>query len=435
MSKRVLVILPPHVPSYFNAGHHMVLFQVGAYLRRQPGVSYVRCLDGAVLNVNWKEIADLLFNERFDFIAVMNEQESLESMKRFLRYVKQLSGQSKTIAFGRYSNQIPAFFRRYDFDAVVHNGDYEAAIAGWIQDPEGDIPGVAVRTSDGWRAPSRPGVFVPPSEWAMPDIREIPYAAYERMYSRDSDKFCGIPQRLELVVAAVRGCPVQCEFCDVPAREGIKERRMTVEATIRYIEDSFAAMPFEYVSMYAPTFTLNRRWVVEFCEALLAGPRRYPWKCTTTIRHLDEELVALMAASGCVRISVGLETLDRGAQALLPRVKRTEAQLFDEVAKWCSTHGIELNCFVILGIPGTSLEGMQATVDHVRSTGARVRPTMYTPWHKLRADMDEEDLMEFNRQLFTSDTRPEDALEIYRLYFGREPRPTVSTGRIAPVAR
>ena len=35
---KVLLLIPPYIPSYFNAGHHLPVFQVGAYSRATPGL-------------------------------------------------------------------------------------------------------------------------------------------------------------------------------------------------------------------------------------------------------------------------------------------------------------------------------------------------------------------------------------------------------------
>src|SRR5690606_15315161 len=140
------------------------------------------------------------------------------------------------------------------------------------------------------------------------------YDAYSLMYKRDENKFCGIPQRKELVINVSRGCPVGCEYCDVPRMQGRNERRLSVDRLIEYIESSFQLIPFEYVSMYSPTFTLNKKWVMEFCDKMIKKGSKYPWKCITTVFHLDEELIKNMAKSGCIRISVGLETLGQNAR-------------------------------------------------------------------------------------------------------------------------
>jgi anaerobic magnesium-protoporphyrin IX monomethyl ester cyclase len=291
-------------------------------------------------------------------------------------------------------------------------------------------PGVVLRTADGWSAPAERGVFLDPDDWVLPDVGEIPYAAYEAMYHRDQNKFCGIPSRRELVGPAARGCPIGCHFCEVPGLYGAAERRLGVDRVISYIEESFTRQPFEYVAFYAPTFTLDRGWTVRLCQALDSLGSPFPWKCATTMHHLDEELITLMARSGCVRVSVGLETLDEATHPSLPRIKRIHEERLDQLAGWCRDNGIELNCFVIAGLPGTTPAGVHRTVEAVRAHGARVRPTMYNPLHDMRPDMSEAQLAKFNRQLLVSEVERTEAADLYDVIFGVEPKPTTVMERI-----
>lgn len=445
----VLLIWPPHVPSYFNAGHHSPLYMVAGYLRRQPATGRVDTCEAGTLSMNWKGVGDLLHQGRYDVIAVMNDFDAVDGLERFIEYARELSPDSRLITFGRLSSLNHGFFRQFDLDAVVQSGDYECGVAEYVDTlsrsgpphiPPTGLPGVAVRQGEGWLEPVGHGGRLDPEQWVLPDIDEIPYQDYDRFYARDEHKFCGIPFRRELVVPAARGCPVGCDFCEVPEIFGLRERRLPVDAVIGYIRDSYDRHPFEYVAFYAPTFTLDRRWVRELCERFIEGPVSPRWKCATTIHHLGEELVALMGRAGCVRISVGLETLEADGQGGLPRSKRTEERKFCALAEWCDAAGIELNAFIIVGLPGTSAEGTARTIERARSVGARVRPTMYTPFHQMTADMTAQQVARFNRQLISGEAagnatadgsapRPE-ADARYAFLFGREDRLTSVHERI-----
>jgi hypothetical protein len=419
---KVLCIIPPVIPSYFNAGHHLPVFQVAAYLRGSGMGSDVTCIDAAAVHRTWKDVCDLLVR-KFDVIAVMNDFDQVDTFRRFCDYARRLSPSSKLVTFGRLSKQIPGFFERFGFDGIVESGDYEAGVLGFLRVARGDAdhaPGVRLRAGGAYTSPVA-GRYLSADEWHLPDVREIPYRQYEQLYRNDLNKFCGIPERCELVVPVARGCPIGCSFCDVPSMQGTKERRLSVARTLEYIEASFASAPFEYVSFYAPTFTLDKPWVRELCRALVAMGSPYPWKCVTTLAHLGDELIELMAKSGCVRISVGLETLDPQAFKALPMIKRDSKASFEHVAERCAKHGIELNCFVILGLPGDTYEGVAATVEHVLRHGARVRPTIYTPYHLLRDDMAEHEVSQFNRQLLVEESAaPELAERCHELFHAND---------------
>jgi hypothetical protein len=417
------------VPSYFNAGHHLPVFQVAAYLRRRRPDCEVTAIDASALNSNWRDAAALLARG-FDVIALMNDYDGVDGLPRFVRYARELSPGARLITFGRLSKQVPGWFERLDLDAIVTDGDVEAAVGDYL-DLVPAPAGVALRQGDRW-LPAAPGRWLPPAEWAFPDPSEIPYAAYDRLYADDLRKFCGIPDRRELVVPIARGCPIGCSFCEVPWMQGSRERRLPVADAVDYIDRSFQAHPFEYVSFYAPTFTLDRSWVLALCDAPRFQPQRRPWKCATTMRHLDEELVMRMGAAGCVRISVGIETLFAPAASGLPRAKRYSLDELRRTAAWCRAAGIELNCFVILGMPGDSPEAARATIEQVRAEGARVRTTILTRYDRIGPDADLTDIGMHSRQLFADASLSREEREgYYRLQYGLpDDRPTAVAGQI-----
>jgi radical SAM superfamily enzyme YgiQ (UPF0313 family) len=418
-SHRVLVVRPPEVPTYFNAGHHLPVFTASAYLRRCPGVASVDALDAGVLNVTWKELGDRLWAGDYDVIACMNDLGEVSGLGELVARARALTPRARLITFGRLSARVPAFFERYDLDGIVASGDYESGLLTflrWLEDPGSPRPGVAVRTDGGWIPPSGPGTQLPADEWVLPDIGEIPYEAHDRLYLRDQSRFCGLPSRRELVVPVARGCPVGCRFCEVWEREGLRERRLPVQRVVAYIEECFDRAHFDYVAMYAPTFTLKRRWVLDLCDALEVRDPRIAWKCTTTLDRLDEALLARMAASGCIRVSVGVETMEPSAQGLLPASKRCQEAQFDVIADCCARLGVELNCFVILGLPGATVDGTVATMDRIRDRGARLRPTLYAAYHEIDPTMDEGQIASFNRQVAPSHLNREDAAALNRLF-------------------
>ena len=420
-NRKVLCIAVPQVPHYVNAGHSLAIFEIAAYLRNKLRVQAMP-LDASKGDVNWMDLARTLHKEQFDIIAIQHDLgASFEGLRQFIKYSKEISPQSKLILFGRQVVKYPKFYQRYGTDAIVESGDYEAGVASFIglDGSSSMMPkGISLRTAGGeWMRAIVPGIVLRPEEISLPDINEINYAAYDLLYQNDENKFCGIPDRRELVVPVARGCPIGCKFCEVWQREGKAERRQSVSRVINYIEESFKATRFEYVSFYAPTFTLRKNWVVDLCNELIKRGSRYPWKCTTALPFLSEDLVALMAKSGCKRISVGLETLGNDKE-WLPEAKRVSKDKFTEVIGWCNKYGIELNCFVILGLPRETIKDMEYTAQVVRDSGARYRPT--TLERKLNDDENlTEEIISFNAQRrFFKDLSEAEVRRLNVLLFG-----------------
>lgn len=417
---KVLVLRPPQILSYFNAGHHVALYQTAQALTRLP-LCQVDCLDAAVETVTWKDMADRLFLSAYDVIFLMNDLDGTDAFPRTIKYARELSPQSRIATFGRFSAIRPSYFRQFDIDVVIRSGDFEAVSCDVVQalrDGSGSpVPGTDMKLSDAWLSNPDPGRLVDPADWILPDPSLIPYRTYDKLYGRDSARFSGLPGRTELVVPVARGCPVGCSFCEVPTAFGRRDRRIPVGKVIDYIERSFAEHTFGYVSFYAPTFTIDRGWVKEFCAAKQAAALAWEWKCCTTLHHLDREMVMSMGAAGCVRISVGVESLETAAAPLLPRLKQKTVSDVRDLASWCDAAGVELNCFVIVGLPGTTVAGAQRTIRALQDLSLRVRPTVYTPYEEISAQDSPLRVMDFNRQLlnFSAFESPREKRAAYAL--------------------
>jgi anaerobic magnesium-protoporphyrin IX monomethyl ester cyclase len=421
---KVLAIWPPSVPTYFNAGHHLPLWEVSSYLRRKyDGLLKIEIVDAGVLNHSWKEIADVLL-DNYDLICVVNEFDNIEAVARIVEYCRAITPRCRIITFGRVSGVIPTFFCKYNIDAIVVDGDFETAVADYVDLLLGTtsidtIKGLLVRSANDWTS-TPAGRYLDPKDWAYPPLKEMPLAAYANISARPGNRFSAIPGRRELTIGVARGCPVGCDYCLVPMYQGLSERRRPVASVIEHIENAAKEIEFDYISMYAPTFTLNQRWTEEFCGAV--QPMVVQWKCCTTIRHLSEQLVGNMGRSGCVRISVGLETLDEPARLLLPQAKRISDGQIEALAGWCKSVGIELNCFIMLGMPGHTRDGLRYTFDHLNSLGIKVRPTAYTPYHRLTPSISDGDLSTFfvrqiSREMQDSSITAE---EFYSMELGAE---------------
>lgn len=422
---KVLVMWPPNIPTYFNAGHHNTLWETSNYLRKLSCVSELRTVDAGVLNWTWAAVARELIREP-DVLAIHNEFDTIQGIKTLIAYCREISPGTRIITFGRASSSIPGFFQRYGLDAIVASGDWEAGIAQFVEWLSGlrqrqAITGLLLRTTNSEEGyiNTGQGVYLPAEEWAFPDPQEVPWHQYNRLYQDATLEFSGLSGRRELPITISRGCPMGCSYCLVPPAQGLKERRRSVASILAYADRARQFYEFDYISTYSPTFTLRRDWVLDFAKAVETHPAKYAWKTCTTLHHLDEALVDAMARSRCLRISVGLETLDPGAIALLPKAKRTTENHLREVSRWCRERGVELNCFVMLGMPGQTQEGVAYTFKLVREVGARLRPTAYTPYHELRADMDEETFLSQCRQIVSSEVvEGLSRRDFYRLEFG-----------------
>lgn len=108
-------------------------------------------------------------------------------------------------------------------------------------------------------------------------------------------------------VLVSRGCPNSCEFCLVKKLYGPEYRTREIDAIIEEIKGfKRSGMPLVFVD---DNIVGNRDFAKEFFRELI--PLKIKWfsQCSISIAT-DDELLGLAAASGCVGLFIGFESID-----------------------------------------------------------------------------------------------------------------------------
>jgi anaerobic magnesium-protoporphyrin IX monomethyl ester cyclase len=396
----ILIITAPRIPGYFNAVYNTSIFQVAEFLRNRG--CQVTCEDISALNYTWKDISDLLRKEKYKLICIMNDYDAVDNFPRLMRYIEELAPNAKVMTFGRLSMQIPKFFFEKGIDYIAYQGDYEKNVISVLDHMnKTGIPEGCYYYVDGVYEQGRNSTPLAAEFFEFPNVTEVPYESYYRLYEKESNKFCGIPNRKELIVHASRGCPIGCDFCDVQKLQGRLDRRVSPTKIVDYILKSFKKQEFDYVTFFSAIFTLNKKWCNELYTLLMKSEKYIPWKCVTTIKDLNVDDISLMKKAGCFRIGLGIETMEEDAKSLLPKEKKNFNKKLDEIFKECQNVGIEVNAFIMFGFENETIEGIKRTISYIESNGGRIRPALFAPYEKLSDKMTYDQVSQFNRQIFT----------------------------------
>jgi len=107
-----------------------------------------------------------------------------------------------------------------------------------------------------------------------------------------------------------RGCPFSCNFCSVTAMFGRDYRAMSPERVLAEAERAQSRGIF----FYDDNFTAHRPRAHAILDGLLNSPRRNIRWWSAQVRAdvaRDEELLAKMQRTGCARVYVGFESINR----------------------------------------------------------------------------------------------------------------------------
>lgn len=148
---------------------------------------------------------------------------------------------------------------------------------------------------------------------------------------------------LSLPVQASRGCPYNCEFCNVTTTYGRTVRVRNVDNVIREV----ASLPLKRVFFVDDNISINRRFARDLMQALRGMD--ISWFCQASIDIADDAaLLMAMADAGCENILVGFESLNAVNLRKVEKLHNLEKDYMGAVRK-INAAGIHVQATFIFG--------------------------------------------------------------------------------------
>ena len=179
-------------------------------------------------------------------------------------------------------------------------------------------------------------------------------------------------------IAASRGCPFHCRFCDT-STFGAKIRRYSAEKVFEMMQHLHDEYGVRHVMFVDDLFLASREKTEELCRLILERGLKMTWTCTARVDTVKPEVLQTMKAAGCWEISFGLET---GSDELLVKMdKLAEVEKSEQAVKWTAAAGIRTKGLFMLGYPGETRETIAMTRDFVRRIPMTIMNlTKFTPY-------------------------------------------------------
>ena len=154
-----------------------------------------------------------------------------------------------------------------------------------------------------------------------------------------------------------RGCPYSCAFCSVTSFFGRSYRCRPVEEVLREIE---TLKDRRFIAFIDDNIVGNPRFAKELFRALVPYKIKWVAQASVTIAG-DEELLRLAAASGCVDLLIGFESLSPANLASVG--KRTNVvEEYENIIRRVHSHGIAVHGFFIFGLDEDNEDVFKRTV-------------------------------------------------------------------------
>jgi len=170
-----------------------------------------------------------------------------------------------------------------------------------------------------------------------------------------------------------RGCPYACTYCSNRALSrlagGRYVRFRSPENIVAEIEEVRQRYLRDDLNVYleVEAIAIDRAWALDLCEALeghnatLPKPLQYRCNYRITPQSLDEEIFRALAAANFRRLNIGLESgSERVRREVLHRDYSNDD--FRRVMALARRHGLAVNLFNMIGVPGETMANHMETV-------------------------------------------------------------------------
>jgi radical SAM superfamily enzyme YgiQ (UPF0313 family) len=249
----------------------------------------------------------------------------------------------RTVVGGPIASSVPADELKA-YHVVI--GEAESLMSGLAQDLE---QGTARHV---YQAGERPQMSSSP----LPDLSLVKMQRYSTM-----------------AVQYSRGCPFNCEFCDIIEIYGRRPRIKAVSQVLAELDQLYAAGWREAVFIVDDNFIGNKARARELCVALAEWRRQYKisfdFNTEASLNLADDpELMQLMKDAGFVSVFLGIETPDESGLIASNKLQNTRRSLLESVAA-IQSYGMQVMGGFILGFDTDGDDIFDRMVDFIQKSG------------------------------------------------------------------
>ncbi len=280
-------------------------------------------------------------------------------------YLKPLFPEVVIVVGGAHSSANPEYvLRNPNIDAIVIGEGEEVMldVAQRIRDRRSldDTPGIALRTAQGIRTNPRRGYIadldsVKPA-WHlldMPAYFKHPFNANATMRGNSVD------------IISSRGCPGKCVFCSIHTVWGRKWRARSPINVVDELEMLYTRYGARQFRFQDDNLTLDKRRIQAICDEIVRRKLDIRWDTPNgvAIGTLDHETLFKMRASGCYRITFGIESACQRIQRYIGKVYDLER--VNDLIAYCHRIRIWVCATFIIGFPDETREEIRETENYV----------------------------------------------------------------------
>jgi len=344
MSKKILMVYPETPTTYWSFNYALPFIRKKALLpplglitvaSLLPEDYEVSLIDLNVAQLQRRDIeeADLVFVS-----AMIVQKESFEQIVRMCNECGK-----PVVAGGPYPISSYEDIEGVDFFVL---DEAELTLPKFLSDLETGSPKKLYRDHD------------------KPDITRTPPPRFDLI---DIEVYDSMPLQYS------RGCPYDCEFCDIIEMFGRIQRTKTPSQFVREMAAVYSTGFRGQIFIVDDNFIGNRRRVKALLKEIIAWQREHnsPFSLSTEASidlAQDDELLDLLVEAGFTMVFIGIETPDEKTLAFTRKGQNLKSGLMESVLK-IQKRGIEVTGGFILGFDTDPPDIFDRQIDFIQRAG------------------------------------------------------------------
>jgi radical SAM superfamily enzyme YgiQ (UPF0313 family) len=370
---KVLLLAPPAGNMIHSAVPEVVDLETGAY--PPLGLLYVAAfaeketshrievLDAHLEEMSPTQIGEEVRKRAPDVVGIQTLTFTLIDVILAAKAIKQARAETQIVLGGPHVSLFPD--ETIDIEVVDYLilGEGEEPFAHFLDvfAAGGDfskVPGLV------WRRKKQ--VLKNPPAPLLDNLDRLPHPARHLVPSERY--FSALARELPITtMMSSRGCPYPCIFCDRP-HLGKTFRARSAQSVVEEME-LCVRMGIREIFFYDDTFSINRKRVIEICDALCERKVRVAWDIRARVNTLDEEVLDRLAEAGCARIHMGVEA---GTEEITRVLRKGNELLKDAppIFAMAAERGITTLAYFMIGNPTETRAQIEQTVTFAKNLGA-----------------------------------------------------------------
>jgi radical SAM superfamily enzyme YgiQ (UPF0313 family) len=275
-----------------------------------------------------------------DFIGITGKSTQVTGMLRLARHFRQ---QGKTVIFGGPFATLSPEAVRADCDILVR-GEIELIASDLFADLQ----------RGRWQAEYVGG---------QPDLSHSPIPRWD-LYPND--------RALLATIQTSRGCPFECEFCDVIQYVGRRQRHKPIDQVLTELE-VLADLGYRSVFLADDNLTVHRRRAKELLTALAEwnarrsdGPFHFVSQVSIDTGR-EDDILSLAAAAGLREVFIGIETPNEESLREVHKRQNVGVNLQAQIQRFLH-HGISVTGGMMVGFDADGPDIFERQRDFAMST-------------------------------------------------------------------